>query len=99
MGLSDHSEGILLPFVAVALGAALIEKHFTLDKNASGPDHKASMDPYDLKMLVKGLRDVEASLGDGRKRPSDVEEESRVFGRRSIVAAVDINKTFLVGAG
>ncbi len=90
VGLSDHSEGILLPLVAVALGAVLIEKHFTLDKNASGPDHKASMDPRDLKMLVKGLRDVEASLGDGRKRPSDVEEESRVFGRRSIVAAVDI---------
>jgi N,N'-diacetyllegionaminate synthase len=90
VGLSDHSEGILLPLVAVALGAVLIEKHFTLDKNASGPDHKASMDPNDLKALVRSLRDVEASLGDGRKRPSDVEEESRLFSRRSIVAAVDI---------
>jgi N-acetylneuraminate synthase/N,N'-diacetyllegionaminate synthase len=90
VGLSDHSEGILLPLVAVALGAVLIEKHFTLDKNAAGPDHKASMDPNDLKLLVRSLRDVEASLGDGRKRPSDVEEESRLFSRRSIVAAVDI---------
>jgi len=90
VGLSDHSEGILLPLVAVALGAVLIEKHFTLDKNASGPDHKASLDPRDLKLLVQNLRNVEVSLGDGRKRPSDVEEESRLFGRRSIVAAVDI---------
>jgi len=90
VGLSDHSEGILLSLVSVALGAVVIEKHFTLDKNAPGPDHKASMDPADLKALVKSLRDVEASLGDGRKRPSDLEEESRLFGRRSIVAAVDI---------
>jgi len=90
VGLSDHSEGILLPLVAVALGAVLIEKHFTLDKNASGPDHKASMDPKDLALLVNNLRVVEGSLGDGRKRPSDVEEEGRLFNRRSIVAAVDI---------
>jgi N,N'-diacetyllegionaminate synthase len=90
VGLSDHSEGILLSLVAVALGAVLIEKHFTLDKNAPGPDHKASIDPGDLKQLVKNLRDVESSLGDGRKRPSDAEEESRIYGRRSIVSAVDI---------
>ncbi len=90
VGLSDHSEGILFPLIAVALGAVIIEKHFTLDKTAQGPDHKASMDPADLKLLVKRLRDVEACLGDGRKRPSDAEEESRLFGRRSIVAAVDI---------
>jgi N,N'-diacetyllegionaminate synthase len=90
VGLSDHSEGILLPLVSVSLGAVVIEKHFTIDKNAPGPDHKASMDPADLKMLIKSLREVEASLGDGRKRPSDIEEESRLFGRRSIVAAVDI---------
>jgi N,N'-diacetyllegionaminate synthase len=90
VGLSDHSEGILLSLVAVALGAIVIEKHFTLDKNAPGPDQRASMDPEDLRMLIKNLRDVEASLGDGRKKPSDVEEESRLFSRRSIVAAVDI---------
>lgn len=90
VGLSDHSEGILLSLIAVALGAVLLEKHFTLDRNAPGPDHKSSMDPADLKLLIKSLRDVEAGLGDGRKRPADVEEESRLFGRRSIVAAVDI---------
>jgi N,N'-diacetyllegionaminate synthase len=90
VGLSDHSEGILLSLVAVALGAVVIEKHFTLDKNAQGPDHRASMDPADLKLLVRSLRDVESSLGDGRKRPSDVEEEVRLLGRRSIVAGVDI---------
>jgi N,N'-diacetyllegionaminate synthase len=90
VGLSDHSEGILLSLVAVALGAVVIEKHFTLDKQAPGPDHKASMDPADLKLLIRSLREVESSLGDGRKRPSDAEEESRLLSRRSIVAAVDI---------
>ncbi|MBN1571509.1 MAG: N-acetylneuraminate synthase [Acidobacteria bacterium] len=90
VGLSDHSEGILLSLVAVPLGAVVIEKHFTLDKNSPGPDHKASMDPEDLKEMVKSLRNVESSLGDGRKRPSDIEEESRLLGRRSIVAAADI---------
>jgi len=90
VGLSDHSEGILVPLAAIAMGAVMVEKHFTLDKNLPGPDHRASMDPRDLKLLVQSLRDVEASLGDGRKRPSDVEEESRLFTRRSIVAAVDI---------
>ena len=68
----------------------MIEKHFTLDKNAPGPDHSASVDPVDLKTLIRSLRDVEASLGDGRKKPTDMEEESRFFSRRSIVAAVDI---------
>jgi len=90
VGLSDHSEGILLPLVAVALGAVVIEKHFTLDKSAPGADNKCSMDPDDLKKLVCSLRDVETSLGDGRKRPTDIEEEGRLLGRRSIVAAVDI---------
>jgi N,N'-diacetyllegionaminate synthase len=90
VGLSDHSEGTLLSLVAAALGAVVIEKHFTLDKRAFGPDHKASMDPADLTLLIKNLREVEASLGDGRKRPSDVEEQSRLLSRRSIVAGVDI---------
>jgi N,N'-diacetyllegionaminate synthase len=90
VGLSDHSEGILLSLMAVAMGAVVIEKHFTLDKQAPGPDHRASIDPNELKLLVRGLRDVEASLGDGRKRPADIEEESRLLSRRSIVAGVDI---------
>jgi N,N'-diacetyllegionaminate synthase len=90
VGLSDHSEGTLLSLIAAALGAAVIEKHFTLDRNASGPDHKASMDPADLKRLINSLQDVEASLGDGRKRPSDAEEQGRLCSRRSIVANVAI---------
>ena len=90
VGLSDHSEGILLSLVAVALGAVVVEKHFTLDKTSRGPDHRASIEPAELKQLVENLREVEASLGDGRKRPRDAEEEGRLLGRRSIVAAVDI---------
>jgi N,N'-diacetyllegionaminate synthase len=90
VGLSDHSQGILIPLVAVALGAVVIEKHFTLDKHTAGADHKCSMDPADLRQLVQELRKVEESLGDGRKRPADIEEEGRLLGRRSIVAAVDI---------
>jgi N,N'-diacetyllegionaminate synthase len=90
VGLSDHSEGILRPLISVSLGAVVIEKHFTMDRNAEGPDHKASMDPEELKLLVRSLRDVETSLGDGRKRPASVEEDGRLFGRRSLVAAVDI---------
>jgi N-acetylneuraminate synthase/N,N'-diacetyllegionaminate synthase len=90
VGLSDHSQGILFPLISVALGAVVIEKHFTLDKMAAGPDHKASLDPADLKLLVQNLREVEAGIGDGRKRPVDGEAECRLMGRRSIVAAADI---------
>lgn len=90
VGLSDHSEGILVPMAAAALGAVLIEKHFTLDKAEPELHNKAGLDPAELKTLVKSLREVESSLGDGRKRPSPVEEENRLFTRRSIVAAVDI---------
>jgi len=90
VGLSDHSEGILLGPIAVIMGAVVIEKHFTLDKNAPGPDHGASVDPADLEAMIRNLRSIEASLGDGRKKPADVEEENRLFARRSVVAAVDI---------
>jgi len=90
VGLSDHSEGILLSLVAVALGAVIIEKHFTLDKQAPGPDHKASADPDELKSLIRSLKDVEVSLGDGRKKPAVTEEESRLLSRRSIVSSADI---------
>lgn len=90
VGLSDHSEGILLAPIAVAIGAVVVEKHFTLNKNAPGPDHKASVDPADLKTMIRNLRSVEASFGDGMKRPSAGEEESRLLVRRSVVAAVDI---------
>ncbi len=90
IGFSDHSQGFILPLCAVALGATLIEKHFTLDKQGSGPDHKLSMDPAELRQLVSSLSEVEASLGDGRKRPAPAEEECRRESRRSIVAAVDV---------
>jgi N,N'-diacetyllegionaminate synthase len=90
VGYSDHTVGIVAPLIAASLGATIIEKHFTLDKQARGPDHKLSADPDELRLLIQQLRSVETSLGDGRKRPADVEEEPRLLGRRSIVAAVDI---------
>ncbi len=90
VGFSDHSVGVVLPLIAVALGAAVLEKHFTLDKRAKGPDHKLSLDPDELRLLIQHLRSVESSLGDGRKRPIDSEEENRLLSRRSIVTAVDI---------
>ena len=90
VGYSDHSQGILAALLAAALGAVLIEKHFTLDRDAVGPDHKLSMDPAELRDLVQNLRVVEKILGNGLKSPSDTEIESRALSRRSIVAAVDI---------
>ncbi len=90
VGYSDHTEGILLPLVAVALGAIVIEKHFTLDRHAPGPDHKLSAEPDELRSLVQSIRAVEASLGDGRKCPASCEAENRLLSRRSIVASVDI---------
>jgi N-acetylneuraminate synthase/N,N'-diacetyllegionaminate synthase len=93
VGFSDHSEGILLPLIAVALGAMVIEKHFTLDKQAEGPDHRLSLNPEELRLMIRNLRDAEKSLGDGRKRPTTAEEENRLLSRRSIVAAVDIRSS------
>ncbi len=90
VGFSDHSEGILLPLVAVSLGAVLIEKHFTLDRQARGPDHKLSLEPGELRSMVQSIRAVESSLGDGRKCPAASEAENRALSRRSVVAAVDI---------
>ncbi len=95
-GLSDHSEGIQIALAAAALGAVVLEKHFTWDKGALGPDHKASIDPGELKLLIRNLRDVEAGLGDGRKKPAEAEEECRFFSRRSIVSAVDIRAHELI---
>jgi len=90
VGLSDHTVGITVPVAAVALGACVIEKHFTLDKELPGPDHRASLSPDELKELVGAIRDVEKSLGDGMKIPTAEEEENKMVGRRSIVAKVDI---------
>jgi len=90
VGLSDHSIGISISIAAVALGACVIERHFTLDKNLPGPDHKASLEPAELKKMVRAIADVEKALGDGIKRPTKEEEENKKVVRRSIVAKVDI---------
>lgn len=87
VGLSDHSPGIHIPVAAVALGARIIEKHFTLDRSLPGPDHLASLEQADLKAMVATIRDVELALGDGLKRPLAAEWKNRDIARRSLVAA------------
>ena len=91
VGYSDHTEGIVVPIAAVALGATIIEKHFTLDKTMEGPDHIASIDPYELKEMVDAIRDVETALGDGIKKVRPSELENRKLARKSIVAKKDIH--------
>ena len=91
VGYSDHTLGIEVPLAAVALGACVIEKHFTLDKNLAGPDHRASLEPQELKAMVEGIRKVEAALGSGQKAPAPSEVRNAAVARRSIVAARDIN--------
>lgn len=90
VGLSDHTLGITVPIAAVALGACVIEKHFTQNKNLVGPDHRISLEPPELKAMITAIRDVERALGDGVKRPSAAEEENKKVVRRSIVAKTDI---------
>ena len=90
VGLSDHTVGIHIPIAAVALGATLIEKHFTLDKNMSGPDHKASIDSEQLKNMVSQIRDVEKSLGISDIGPRKSEKENLPKARKSIVALNEI---------
>ena len=92
IGYSDHTKGIEVPIAAVAIGAEIIEKHFTLDKNMEGPDHKASLEPDELLAMVKAIRNVELSMGDGEKRPSKSETKNRVVARKSIVAKKRILK-------
>jgi len=87
IGYSDHTQGIAIPLAASALGASIIEKHFTLDHNMEGPDHKASLEPYELAAMVKGIREIEAALGDGIKRPTESEFKNRTIARQSIVAS------------
>ncbi len=92
VGLSDHSVGIEVPIAAVAMGATVIEKHFTLDRNMVGPDHKASIEPDELKAMVKAIRNIEIALGDGIKVCSDVERPNIIVARKSIVAKCNIKK-------
>lgn len=92
VGYSDHTEGIEIPIAAVAMGAKIIEKHFTLDKSMEGPDHKASLEPDELKMMINGIRKVEMALGDGIKKPTDAELKNILIVRKSVVAKRKINK-------
>ena len=91
VGYSDHTTGIEISIAAVALGACIIEKHFTLDRNLPGPDHRASLEPSELGTLIQGIRRVGAALGDGKKVPADSELETARVARRSLVAAENIS--------
>lgn len=90
VGYSDHTSGIEVAIAAVALGAVVIEKHFTLDRNLRGPDHKASLEPDELKSMVTAIRNIELALGDGIKRPSASETKNKSVARKSLVAACAI---------
>lgn len=92
VGYSDHTMGTEIPIAAVAIGAEIIEKHFTLDRNMDGPDHKASLEPHELKYMVDCIRNIEVALGDGIKRPNPSEVEISKVVLKSIVAKVPINK-------
>ncbi len=86
-GYSDHTLGIEVPIAAVAMGASVIEKHFTLDREMDGPDHRASLEPDELQSMVTGIRNIEIALGDAVKRPSPSESRNKATARKSIVAA------------
>lgn len=92
VGYSDHTQGIEVPIAAVALGATVIEKHFTLDKNMEGPDHKASLEPDELKAMVRAIRNIEQALGSEHKTISESERKNIEIARKSIVAACPIRK-------
>lgn len=95
VGYSDHTQGIEIAIAAVAMGACVIEKHFTLDRNLPGPDHKASLVPQELASLVKSIRNVEMAFGSGDKKPSQSELKNRDVARKSIVAKTQISKAEL----
>jgi N,N'-diacetyllegionaminate synthase len=92
IGYSDHTLGIEISIAAVALGAKVIEKHFTLDRTMEGPDHKASLEPDELTAMVTAIRNIELALGDGIKKPSKSERKNILIARKSIVAIEDIKK-------
>lgn len=92
VGYSDHTLGIEVPVAAVAMGAVIIEKHFTLDKSMEGPDQRASLDTNELKRMVLAIRNIEKAMGDGLKKPSDSEIENKKAARKSIVAKRDIKR-------
>ncbi|MGQ7844904.1 N-acetylneuraminate synthase [Granulosicoccus sp. 3-233] len=90
VGYSDHTTGITVPVVAAALGACVIEKHFTLDKSLPGPDHSMSLNPVELTSMVSGIADILQTLGDGEKRPGEAESRNIELVRKSLVASRDI---------
>ncbi|MDP1577083.1 MAG: N-acetylneuraminate synthase family protein, partial [Cypionkella sp.] len=90
VGYSDHTEGNAMSIAAVARGAVVIEKHFTLDRGMVGPDHAASVEPADLAALVRDIRAVEAGLGNGIKQPGGAEVRNRLIARKCVVAARDL---------
>jgi len=92
IGYSDHTLGIEIPIAAVAMGAKVIEKHFTLDNNLPGPDHKASLEPIELKNMVTAIRNIEKALGNGEKEPNNLELKNKPLVRKSIIAKKNINK-------
>lgn len=92
VGYSDHTEGIEIPIAAVAMGAAIIEKHFTLDRNMEGPDHKASLEPNELKAMVSAIRNIEMAIGNGEKKPAESEIKNMTIARKSIIAKKNILK-------
>ena len=98
-GYSDHTQGIEVPIAAVALGASVIEKHFTLDKTMEGPDHKASLEPEELKAMVQAIRHIEQALGTGHKTISESERKNIEIARKSIVAACPIKAGELLTEG
>ena len=87
VGYSDHTRGISVPIAAVALGAEVIEKHFTLDRNMEGPDHKASLEPSELKAMIEEIRNIEEAIGNGIKTPSESEKANIAIVRKSMIAA------------
>ncbi len=97
VGYSDHTMGNEVSWAAVAMGACIIEKHFTLDRHLPGPDHAASSEPAELGQLVRGIRTIESALGTGRKRPAICEESTAAVARKSLVAAVDLEPGMLLG--
>lgn len=92
VGYSDHTPGIEIAIAAAALGATIIEKHFTLDRNMEGPDHKASIEPDELRAMVQAIRNVEKAMGNGTKKASPSESRNMMIARKSIVAARDIKQ-------
>ena len=97
IGYSDHTMGIEVPIAAVAMGATVIEKHFTLDRTMQGPDHAASLEPNQFKEMVRCIRNIEKALGNGIKKPSASEKKNRIIARRSIVAQKQIYKGEILG--